>query len=121
VGSPAAIEFLTFVAQADLPDPETLLVDPDSYRISGRRGDVVYAIASAVWAVTADRLTPERWAACGRVLGRIADAGHADIAFTAGKRWLAGRPTGAVPDPASLTALAPILKELGRLVDEVRP
>jgi hypothetical protein len=117
VGGPSATEFLTFVDQADLPDPEALLADPDSHPIAGRRGDIVYAIASSVWAVTADNLTSPRWTACGRVLARIADAGHADIAFATGKRWLAARPAGAVPDAASMRSLAPILKEMGRLTD----
>jgi hypothetical protein len=117
VGAPAAGEFLTYVSTLDLPDPEALLTDPDSVRIAGRRSDIVHAIASSVWAVTDARLTAERWTACGRVLARIADAGHADIAFATARRWVHARPANALPDVASMRSLAPILRELGRLVE----
>lgn len=118
VGAPAAGEFLTYVSTLDLPDPEALLADPGSAPIAGRRSDIVHAIASSVWAVTAARLTAERWVACGRVLARIADAGHADIAYATARRWVNDRPGGALPDVATIRSLGPILRELGRFVDE---
>ncbi|MET0495544.1 MAG: ATP-binding protein [Actinoplanes sp.] len=120
VGEAAAGEFTTFLGALDLPDPERLLTDPDHFPMRGRRGDIVYAVASSVFAVVRERPSPERWTACGRVLARIAEAGYADIAFATGRRWMAERPTGALPDPASLRALTPILRELGRLLDEDR-
>jgi hypothetical protein len=119
VGSIAAGEFAAYAAALDLPDPEALLADPDAYPLGGRRSDIVYAVASAIWAATAERLTADRWTACGRVLQRIAEAGHADIAFVTGRRWIQNRPAGALPDPASMRALTPILRELGRLTDAV--
>ncbi len=117
VGAPAAGEFLTYLSTVDLPDPEALLADPANVRIAGLRGDIVHAIASSVWAVTDARPTAERWIACGRVLARIADAGHADIAFATARRWVRARPANALPDVASMRSLAPILRELGRLVE----
>lgn len=118
VGAPAAGEFLTYVSTVDLPDPERLLADPASARIAGRRSDIVHAIASSVWAVVAERNTPERWNACGRVLARIADAGHADIAFATARHWARSRPRGTVPDVTAMRSLAPILRELGRLLED---
>jgi hypothetical protein len=118
VGAPAAGEFLTYVSTLDLPDPEALLADPGSARIAGRRSDIVYAIASSVWAVTHARLTAERWIACGRVLAHIADAGHADIAYTTARHWAVARPANALPDATSMRSLTPILRELGSLVDQ---
>jgi hypothetical protein len=109
VGTPAAIELATFLDRLDLPDPERLLADPEGYRFSAARGDVVYAVAASVWSATLADLSADRWRACGRVLARIADAGHADIAYGTGRRWIAERPEG---------ALAPILRELGRLTDQ---
>jgi hypothetical protein len=117
VGAPAAGEFLTYVSTLDLPDPEGLLADPESLRLDGRRSDIVHAVASSVWAVADARLTPERWVACGRVLARIADAGHADIAFATARRWVQARPANALPDVATMRSLHPILRELGRLVE----
>jgi hypothetical protein len=118
VGTPAAIELATVLDRLDLPDPERLLADPEGYRFSAARGDVVYAVAASVWSATLADLSADRWRACGRVLARIADAGHADIAYGTGRRWIAERPEGALPDAASLQSLAPILRELGRLTDQ---
>jgi hypothetical protein len=118
VGTAAAIELATYVDRLDLPDPESLLENPDSYPFRADRGDVVYAVAASVWAATLADPTAERWRACGRVLARIADAGLADIAFGTGRRWIDARPEGALPDTASLQSLAPILRELGRFADQ---
>lgn len=115
VGESAANEFLTYIAHLDLPDPEDLLRDPDSLHVPSDRGDKVYAIAASVWQATAARTTPARWAACGRVLAKIADANHADIAYTMGTRWAAGRPEGGVLPPDVVITLGPIMTELGLL------
>ena len=115
VGVAAAGEFLAYVRDLDLPDPEELLRDPDSWSVDPRRTDRTYAVAASVWAVTAGNTTAERWAACGRVLARIAEARSADIAFTYGRRWAQGRPPGAMPEPEVVASLGPILQELGLL------
>ncbi|PRY18059.1 AAA family ATPase [Kineococcus rhizosphaerae] len=115
VGTTAAAMFLNHLRELDLPDPEALLADPDSYVVDRRRTDQTYAVAASVWAATAARTTPERWNACGAVLAAIADAGSADIAFSHGRRWAAARPTGALPSPRVVAGLAPILRELNLL------
>ncbi|WP_432522130.1 ATP-binding protein [Kineococcus sp. SYSU DK006] len=118
VGVAAAGTFLAYVRDLDLPDPEELLRDPDSWVVDPRRTDKTYAVAASVWAATAQDTTVERWLACGRVLARIADAGSADIAFSYGRRWAQGRPTGAMPTPEVITSLGPILTELGLLTGD---
>ncbi|NAZ78182.1 AAA domain-containing protein [Kineococcus sp. T13] len=118
VGVAAAGTFLAYVRDLDLPDPEELLRDPDSWVVDPRRTDKTYAVAASVWAATAQHTTVERWLACGRVLARIADAGSADIAFSYGRRWAQGRPTGAMPTPEVITSLGPILTELGLLTGD---
>ncbi|WP_432493841.1 AAA family ATPase [Kineococcus gypseus] len=115
VGVAAAGEFLAHLREMDLPDPEELLRDPGSWEVDPRRTDRTYAVASSVWAATAAHPTAERWAACGRVLARIADAGSADIAFSHGRRWARERPEGAMPPPEVVASLGPILTELGLL------
>ncbi|MCI2237017.1 AAA family ATPase [Paenibacillus sp. TRM 82003] len=115
VGVAAAGEFLAYVREVDLPDPEDLLRDPGSWDVDPQRTDKTYAVASSVWAATAADTTVERWNACGRVLARTADAGSADIAFSFGRRWAQGRPPGAMPEPATVASLGPILTELGLL------
>ena len=115
VGVAAAGEFLAYVRELDLPDPEELLRDPGSWVVDARRTDRTYAVAASVWAATAARNTVERWTNCGRVLAATADAGSADVAFSFGRRWAQERPTGAMPTPEVVASLGPILTELGLL------
>ncbi|PPK93385.1 MoxR-like ATPase [Kineococcus xinjiangensis] len=115
VGVAAAGAFLAYVRELDLPDPEELLRDPDSYVVDPQRTDKTYAVAASVWAATAADNTVERWLNCGRVLARIADARSADIAFSYGRRWAQDRPAGAMPTPQIIASLGPILQELGLL------
>lgn len=116
VGTSATGEFITFVANLDLPDPEVLLRNPDSLVVPSDRGDKVYAILASVYAALSNNPTPERWINAGQIIGKIADAGHGDIAFTFGRRWAKARPDGAMPKPETVKSLGPILSELGKLV-----
>ena len=112
IGLAATQEFTAYVANLDLPDPEALLADPESLVVPSNRGDKVYAIGASVWAATNANNTKERWVACGVILAKIADAGHADIAFTMGGRWAKARPSGAMPAAVTAKSLGPILAEL---------
>lgn len=113
VGDAAAAELSAYLETADLPDPSALLADPERHDFTQDRSDIVQAIAASVWALSS--AFPEdvgRWNACGRILARITEAGHADVAYTIARRWLRSRPKGAVPHPATMQTLAPILREL---------
>ncbi len=114
VGPAAAAEFLEFVRQLDLPDPQELLKDPSAYVVPVRRADQVFATAASVFTAMTNDPTPERWLACGTILARIADAGMADIAYLYARRWgsPATRPPGVLPTADHLRALGPILAEL---------
>ena len=110
VGQAAAAEFLAYVADLDLPDPEALLADPASF-VAPTRGDRVYAIGASVLAAVKNDNTADRWKAAGKVVAAIANADHSDVAVAIGKRWMAIRPSNDVmPDTESLKALTPILK-----------
>ena len=113
VGEPAALELLEYLEHLDLPDPEDLLADPAATALPAGRGDLVYAVAAAVWSATAADATPQRWVSCGRVLARIAELGHADVAHAVATRWARARPVGAMPPEEVATALGPVLAELG--------
>lgn len=113
IGQAAAVEFLAYVADLDLPDPEQVLADPDSFEVP-TRGDRVYAVGASVLAAVQADNTDERWLAAGKVIAKIAGANHADVAVAIGKRWMTVKPSEALrPDADSLRALAPILKEAG--------
>ncbi len=110
IGQGTSVEFLTFVKQLDLPDPEVLLKNPEAFE-APTRSDIVYAIGASVLSAVMSDLTDERWIAAGKVIATIANANHADVAVSIGKKWMAIRPESATPDVASLRALAPIFKE----------
>lgn len=115
IGQGTAAEFLAYVADMDLPDPEEVLADPDNFAFP-TRGDRVYAVGASVLSAIQGKMTDARWVAAGRVVAAIAKAEHGDVAVALGKRWMSLRPSPAAePDPEALTALAPILKEAGIL------
>lgn len=122
VGTKAAGEFLHYLENLDLPDPEDLLKDPSKFVVPSDRGDKVFAIAASVWVAVKNNNTKARWEAYGDILAKIAQAGHADVAFLYGQYWMAGntRPEGAIPSREVFTHLAPILVELKKFDAQVK-
>ena len=112
VGDGAAAEFLAWVTELDLPDPEAVLADPASFTLP-RRSDRAYAAVSAVAAVVAADPTPQRWAAGWQVLG-IAAKSAPDVAAVAARILARCQPAGA-PIPAEVRQFAPVLREAGLL------
>lgn len=86
VGAAAAQGFTTWLHTQDLVDPEEALANPTTIAIP-TRGDRVVAFVGAVVAAalaTGKRTHDERgarYAAAGVVLGRVIDAGHADLTY----------------------------------------
>ena len=112
VGEGAGVEFLSWLTEMDLPDPEAVLADPDSF-VLPKRGDRAYAAVTAVAAVVAADPTPERWTAGWRVLGKAA-AGAPDVAAVAARMLARCRPDG-TPLPAEVRLFAPVLRDAGLL------
>lgn len=109
VGVAAGAEFLAYVADLDLPDPEKLLADPTGFTAPAR-GDRVYAVGASVVAAVQAHNTAERWQALGVLIATIS-ATHADVAVVLGRRWMDLRPADdVVPDAETLAALTPILR-----------
>ncbi len=112
VGEGAGAEYLAWLAEMDLPDPEAVLADPDSF-VLPRRSDRAYAAVAAVAAVVAADPTPQRWAAGWRVLGKAADSAP-DVAAAAARTLARCRPEDA-PLPAEIRRFAPVLRDAGLL------
>ena len=112
VGEGAGAEFLAWLAEMDLPDPEAVLADPDSF-VLPKRGDRAYAAVTAVAAVVVADPTPERWVAGWRVLGKAAHDAP-DMAAVAARMLARCRPDG-VPLPAEVRIFAPVLRDAGLL------
>jgi hypothetical protein len=113
VGDGAGIEFLAWVVEMDLPDPEIVLADPTEFRLP-ERGDRAYAALAAIAAAVAGHPTPERWTAGWRVLGLAADSAP-DVAAVAARVLARCRPEGAAL-PAEIKRFAPVLRDAGLLL-----
>ena len=112
VGTGAGIEFLTWLVEADLPDPEAVLADPDSFVLPAR-GDRAYAALSSVAAAVAAHAADGRWERAWRAFGRAA-ADAPDVAAAAARTLARCRPDGA-PVPPEVELFAPLLRDAGLL------
>ncbi len=97
VGQGPGIELLTWLAEADLPDPEEVLADPSSF-VLPERGDRAFAALSSVAAAVAAEPTNERWSQGWVVFGRAAVTAL-DIAAAASRALVRCRPPGAPVPP----------------------
>ena len=110
LGDGTGVEFLSWVQEMDLPDPEAVLADPDAFVLPAR-GDRVYAVLSSVVAAVTTDPTPERWLAGWRVLGRAGE-GTPDVAAMAARVLVRSRPDGTAL-PAEIKLFLPLLRQAG--------
>jgi MoxR-like ATPase len=112
VGDGAALEFLAWLEHLDLPDPEAVLDDPDSFELP-QRSDRAFAVLTAVAAVAVADGSVERWDQAWRVVARAAERAP-DVATLVARTLASSRPPGAeIPD--ALIELAPVLRAAGLL------
>ncbi len=112
IGAGPGIEFLSWLEELDLPDPEMVLADPDRFELP-ERGDRAYAVLTSVAAAVAADPTVERWAAGWKVMGRAGETAP-DVAAMAARILARCRPEGAAA-PAEAAAFLPLLREAGLL------
>jgi MoxR-like ATPase len=110
VGEGAAVEFLSWRENLDLPDPEVVLADPDAFELPAR-SDRAFAALTAVAAVAIDADDPELWERAWRVVARVADRAP-DVATLVARTLASRRPVGAEL-PEALLQLAPVLRAAG--------
>jgi MoxR-like ATPase len=113
VGPGTAAEFLTWLVEADLPDPEAVLADPDSF-VLPERGDRAFAALSSIAAVVASDPSGGRWERGWQAFARAA-AEVPDVAAAAARVLARCRPPG-VPIPPAVAAFTPLLRDAGLLV-----
>jgi AAA domain (dynein-related subfamily) len=114
VGEGAGIEFLSWQANADLPDPEAVLADPDSFELP-ERSDRAFAVLTAVTSVAIAHGDADSWTAAWRVLAKATSAAP-DVATLVAQSLAAARPQGAAL-PAEVLQLTPVLRAAGLLPD----
>jgi hypothetical protein len=114
VGEGAGIEFLSWLANADLPDPEAVLADPDSFELP-ERSDRAFAVLTAVASVAIAHGDPGSWSAAWQVLAKATDSAP-DVATLVAQSLAAARPAGAAL-PVEVLRLTPVLRAAGLLPD----
>jgi hypothetical protein len=112
VGAGPGIELLSWLAEADLPDPEVVLADPDAFVLPDR-GDRAYAALSSIAAAVAADPSGDRWQNAWVVFGRAAQS-SLDVAAAASRALVRCRPPGA-PVPAEVQLFIPLLRDAGLL------
>lgn len=115
VGEGAGIELLAWMANMDLPDPEALLADPDTFELP-ERSDRAFAVLTAVASVAVARGDAGSWSAAWRVVARVA-ARAPDVAALAARALAVARPDGA-DLPTGLLEMVPVLRAAGLLDGE---
>jgi hypothetical protein len=110
VGDGAGIEFISWMVEMDLPDPEVVLADPSAFELP-ERGDRAYAVLSAVAAAVAADATADRWLAGWHVLARAGERAP-DVAAMAARVLARCQPRG-TSAPAEIKAFLPLLRDAG--------
>lgn len=110
VGHAVALEFVNFLKNLDLPDPEFLLKNPDKFEIPKKRGDITFAILSSIHSAISQKNDANRYAAAWKILGMTSKAGLTDIAICWAKPLSSMMPKGSVP-PKEVLEFTTIMKE----------
>jgi hypothetical protein len=113
VGDGAGIEFLSYLENLDLPDPDRVLANPAAFALP-ERGDRQLAFLIAVVAAVQSDLTRERWEAGWTVLAKAVDQGVPDVAARAAVD-LAGMRHTDWPVPDGIDAFVDLLRLSGAL------
>lgn len=114
IGAPTGHEFLSWLAALDLPDPETLLAQPDGDLLAGLRADRVHVALQGMLAAVSTRTTPERWESAATVCVRAAELSGVDPAVPVIRSLLRIRPARAAL-PVGLSVFAGPLALAGLL------
>jgi hypothetical protein len=118
VGDAACGEFLVYIDELDLPDPEAVLADPAHWEVPTRT-DKVYAVGASVLAAVQQNMTNKRWHAVGDVMERMVAADKADAAVAMGRKWMQIRPSSKVmPNKSNLQSLIPVL-ERAKIIEKL--
>ncbi|WP_162625497.1 AAA family ATPase [Mycolicibacterium llatzerense] len=119
IGGAVAHEYLTWVNNQDLPDPEVLLQDPTAISFAGMRADRVFVTLQAVLGAFSRQPTAARWQNAVDVCAHAAGQAGVDPAVPVVRSLMrpGTRPKGAAVPPsikvfASALALAGLLPKV---------
>ena len=110
IGDGESIAFLHWRKSLDLPDPETLLANPDKCKLPDR-DDNLFISLNALASAYVRTQTANRWDAAWIILGRVAETAP-DVGAIAARQVAQHRPKGG-KTPKQAAAYLPLLKEMG--------
>ena len=114
VGEGAAVEYLTWRREADLPDPASVVADPRSVSWRSLDPSRTWAILAGVVGYSTGRGTVEAWRAGWGPLAVAAELGKGDVAAACARTLLGARPANARP-PQEVCAFIGVLTDAGLL------
>lgn len=117
VGEGAGLEFVSWLENVDLPDPEAVTADPSIVDWAKERQDRVWAVLNGVVTLAAEKGTVEAFRAAWKPLGAAADAGIADMAAAAARTLATFRPAS-TRIPVEMRKFEPMLKAAGLLGED---
>ena len=112
VGEGAAVEYLTWRREADLPDPALVVADPTSVAWRSLDPSRTWAILAGVVGYSTGRGTVEAWRAAWAPLAVAAEMGKGDVAAACARSLLVARPANARP-PLEVRAFIGVLRDAG--------
>ena len=110
VGQPAALEFLSYIKNMDLPNPEDILSNPYSWDVN-KRSDITYAILTSVVAAYAANITEDRWLRSWQVVDHVIKSGSVDVAIASAYSLVKLRKVE-FKNPGIVLELVPALKAM---------
>lgn len=113
VGEGVGVEFLTWVREADLPDPVAVVDDPQIVNWADRP-DRVWAVLSGVVGWSASQGTVSAWRSAWGPLLAAAEAGAVDVAAAAALPLSRCAPRDARPPVAARKTFGPVLAAAGQ-------
>jgi hypothetical protein len=113
IGDGAGLEFITYLDELDLPDPNRVLANPDAFALP-ERGDRQLAFLTAVVSAVQSDTSRPRWEAAWSVLAKAVDAGVPDVAARAATDLAAMREKS-WPVPSTIDAFVDILRLSGAM------
>jgi len=85
VGNGPAMEFIGYVRNLDIQDPEELIKDPDKVKVNKARADIVNATLVSLASAIVNKPTVERWQAGWKVLNVVAKKDMMDACIVAAR------------------------------------
>lgn len=112
VGEAAAIEYLAWLAAADLHDPRDVLRDPSIVHWADERPDRLFALIQSVTALTIMRGDKDTWKRGMAVMTTCAESKRPDVAMPGFTALAQHMPKGAVMAEATLAAFRPMISKM---------